>query len=99
MIYDGSLARVVERYARETVITAHLQEDGLTTPRRTDFADLGEVLDADANQVRLRVPRRDVASAAAALLSRERVADLTIEEPDVGTIIAGILEAREGEGA
>ncbi len=65
--------------------------------RRTPatFADLGHVLEANANQIRLRVPRGDVAAAAAALLSRERVADLTIEEPDVGSIIAGILDARE----
>lgn len=98
LIYDGSLERVVAQYARHKVVTAHLKAGASPPPDARKFADLGEVLEADANQVKLRVLRGEVADAAAAVLEREKVADLTIEEPDVASIIAGILEDREGVG-
>jgi ABC-type uncharacterized transport system ATPase subunit len=48
----------------------------------------------DGDRLRLRVPRDGVARAASRLLARWPVADLGIEEPDVGAIIERILRAR-----
>ena len=93
LVYDGSLARVVERYATHKVVTVHLRRDG-TRPTPESVSDLGEIVSLDADALKVRVPRKEVADAAAALLSRCSVADLLIEEPDVGEIIERILTAR-----
>jgi hypothetical protein len=45
--------------------------------------------------IRLRVPRPRVAEVAGELLKRYPVADLAIEEVDVGTIIEHIIRARK----
>ena len=94
IVYDGSLARVVETYADHKVVTAHLQRDGRVPPAASELRDLGEVIEADALTLRLHVPRGEVAKAARALLARYAVADITIEEADIGTIIANILTER-----
>ena len=93
LVYDGSLARVVERYATHKLVTVHLRRDA-PCPTVEDLGDLGEVVSLDADTLKVRVPRGRVADAASALLSRCSVADLQIEEPDVGEIIEGILTAR-----
>jgi hypothetical protein len=57
---------------------------------------MGRVMACDDALVRLQVPRRDVAATAGALLERYPVADITIEEEDVGTIIEQIMRAKSG---
>lgn len=94
LVYDGSLARVVERYATHKVVTVHLRRDGKDCPTPQTVGDLGELVSLDPDTLKLRVPRGEVADAAAALLSRCSVADLLIEEADVGDIIESILTAR-----
>ena len=94
LVYDGSLARVVEQYATHKVVTAHLRRDGRPCPTAQAVGDLGEVVAVDADAVKIRVPRGAVADAAGALLNRCSVADLLIEEPDVGEIIERILTDR-----
>jgi len=93
LVYDGSLARVVERYATHKVVTVHLRRDA-DCPAAAELGDLGEVVSLDADALRVRVPRAEVANAASELLNRCSVADLLIEEPDVGEIIERILTAR-----
>ena len=55
---------------------------------------LGECVECNDLVVKLRVPRDDVARAAAAVLERYPVADIVIEEPEIGTIIEGIIRSR-----
>jgi len=55
---------------------------------------LGEVLQCDEDQLCLRVPRGDVARASAKVLETYAVADLAIEEMDIGTIIERIFRER-----
>jgi ABC-2 type transport system ATP-binding protein len=94
VVYDGPLARVVERYAPHKVIRAHFRRTReLPTPTR-EIAALGEVLQCDADQLCLRVPRADVARASAKVLESYAVADLAIEELDIGTIIERIFKER-----
>lgn len=94
IVYDGPLARVVERYAPHKVIRAHLRRTG-TAPRPTaELRAMGEVLQCDADQLCLRVPRAEVARASAKILETYAVADLAIEEMDIGTIIERIFRER-----
>lgn len=97
LVYDGSLARVVEEYATEKIVKARLSEvpeRGIET-RRDELERLGRVLDAGGELIRLQVRRAEVAAAAAWLISHFSVSDLSIEEEDIGTIIANIMTTRE----
>jgi ABC-2 type transport system ATP-binding protein len=93
LVYDGSLVRLVERYAPGKVVTAHLRP-GSAAPAADGLSSLGEVLEATVDLVRVRVPRDRTAESAAALLARLPVADIAIEEPDVGTIVRQIFAER-----
>jgi ABC-2 type transport system ATP-binding protein len=93
LVYDGALSRLVDRYAPVKVVTAHLRP-GSTAPAAEGLAAIGEVLESNADFVKVRVPRDRTADAAAALLARLPVADLAIEEPDVGTIVRQIFAER-----
>jgi ABC-type uncharacterized transport system ATPase subunit len=59
----------------------------------------GAIEVCDKSKIKLRVARRDVARAAAFLLERYPVADLTVEEPEIGTIIERIMARRQTETA
>lgn len=95
IVYDGSLREVVERFARTKVVTAHLHRTAEPVCADERLAEIGEVLDCNDLVVRLQVLRADVAVAAARVLERYPVADLSIEDEDVGTIIEHIMQARE----
>jgi ABC-2 type transport system ATP-binding protein len=95
LVYDGALRDVVERFARTKVVTAHLQKTADSVCADEGLRSLGEVLECNDLVVRLQVPRGEVASAAAAVLARYPIADLSIEDEDVGSIIERIMQARE----
>jgi ABC-2 type transport system ATP-binding protein len=110
LVYDGPLATVADRHARHKVVTVHLgapgAEGGPGGPSgaggparpRPDLAALGRVLAATETEIRLEVPRERVAEAAAALLAGYEVADLSIEEEDIGSIIESIIADRREAG-
>ena len=89
-VYDGTLAQVVERYADHKVITAHFHKQSDPCVVTEEIEALGKVLECDDLALKLRVPRADVARAAACVLETYPVADLAIEEMDIGTIIQRI---------
>ncbi len=93
-VYDGRLDDVVSTYARHKVVTAHLRKNE-TAPKREELEAMGEVQQCDDLTICLHVPREEVAPAAARLLERYPVADLSIEELDVGTIIERIIRKQE----
>jgi ABC-2 type transport system ATP-binding protein len=96
LVYDGPLRQVVELYATHKVITATLRpgEVSADSPVPPEVADLGAVREHSPLRVRVEVPRDRVTAAASLLLARYPVADLTIEEEDVGAIIGRILAGR-----
>jgi ABC-2 type transport system ATP-binding protein len=95
IVYDGSLAGVVEKYADHKVVTAHLGKTNGPVSRE-GLEALGQVDACDDVTIRLRVPRGRVAEAAAELLRRYPVADLAIEEVEIGTLIEKIQGVKGG---
>ncbi|MHC4941316.1 MAG: ABC transporter ATP-binding protein [Planctomycetota bacterium] len=82
-VYDGTLDDVARLYADHKVIVAHLRQ-----PCDTEGAKrLGTVVECEEQMLKVRVPRDEVAGAAARLLEEYPVADLAIEEMEIGTII------------
>jgi ABC-2 type transport system ATP-binding protein len=95
IVYDGSLAGVVEKFADHKVVTAHLGKTNGPVSRE-GLEALGQVDACDDVTIRLRVPRGRVAEAAAELLRRYPVADLAIEEVEIGTLIEKIQGVKGG---
>jgi len=91
LVFDGPLTEVMQTYARHKILTAHLQDcpEGICLPERETLP--GEVLELDANHVRVRVGRDEVSRAAQQLLSTLPVADISIEETEVGAVIEEIF--------
>ncbi len=90
-VYDGPLDNVVRSYANHKLLVAHLRpvEPGTTLP---DTATLpGEVQESGPDVIRVKVERGRVTECAQALLSGWPVADLNIEEVDIGTVIEQIF--------
>jgi len=96
LVFDGPLAEVA-RGARNKVVTVHLRADA-EPPGPTLVAELsallapaGKVLSAAGLTVRLEVPREEVSAVAAHLLGRLSVADLSIEEEEIGRLIETLM--------
>ncbi len=98
-LYDGPLDQVAQAYAGQKVITVHLRRGDGSPPPAEALAAFGDVLAAGEDEVQLCVPRERVAEASAYLLAELPVADLSIDEEDIGTIIERIFRERRVEGA
>ncbi|MBI2933155.1 MAG: ATP-binding cassette domain-containing protein [Planctomycetes bacterium] len=95
LVFDGSLEKVVRTYAEHKVVTAHLARTENGAPVSSDVERLGQIELCNDVTIRLRVERARVAEVAAELLRRYPVADIAIEEIDIGTIIERIQRARQ----
>lgn len=95
-VYDGSLAQVMSKHARHKIISAQI--DPATASGATlgaQFEGGAELFESEGDRLRFRVPRASVPEAAAGILKRFAVADLAIEEPDIGSVIEA-LQTRGG---
>jgi ABC-2 type transport system ATP-binding protein len=92
LVYDGPVAKMVSSYARHKVLTAHLRagETGPDGPARPE-SHPGKILEWSGAYLKLKVDRADAAAAASHLLQTYPVADLSIEEEDIGTVIEAML--------
>jgi ABC-2 type transport system ATP-binding protein len=87
IVYDGSLAGIVDRFSRHKVLT--LEFAGESMP--ADLAKFGEVLEADPPKARLRVERDGIAGVLSAVLGSYQVADVSVEDPPLEEVIAGLF--------
>ncbi len=92
--FDGPIEDLRERYANHKLIVARYHRDTHAPLRAATLSDLGDVCSLEDGEVRLRVKRNDVAGAAQALLQRIRVADLSIEDDDMASIVERIYRDR-----
>ena len=95
-VFDGPLSEVAALYADKKVVTVHLRKgsEGCAPVDAVRLGGVGEVVECSETVVKLRVPRGDVAQASAHLLQTYDVADLSIDEMDIGTIIERIFSER-----
>jgi ABC-2 type transport system ATP-binding protein len=96
VVYDGPLSQVVARYADHKVVTVHLEKGSVPAARAGGTDDLGETIESSDGLWKVRVPRAKTAAVASEILRRFDVLDLTIEEPDVSTIVEKIFRERGG---
>ncbi len=92
-VYDGPLARVLTEGAQYKIITARLAPDADPESLSQGISkEHGERVPSESGTLKLKVPRPKVPEAAAEILRRFPVADLNIEEEDIGTIIEKLLQ-------
>ncbi|MEM7262104.1 MAG: ATP-binding cassette domain-containing protein [Planctomycetota bacterium] len=94
LIYDGPLGDVVAKYAVHKRVVAHLRKTDTPVTETATVRAVAEYESLDDLEIRLKVKRDQVAEASSALLAHYPVADLSIEEPDIGTIIERIIRRR-----
>lgn len=90
LVYDGPLERITRDHAQFKVITVRLTDErAFSLP-----AELGQVQERVGDLLKVRALRGKVPDAAAYLLQNLAVADLTIEEQDISSVIEGILSRK-----
>jgi ABC-2 type transport system ATP-binding protein len=80
ILFDGPLVELANRFAGHKTLVVTLQDT-------VDLSGYGEVIDASAGRVSLRVPRDSTAAITARLLSEYDVLDLTVEDPPIDDVI------------
>jgi len=92
LLYDGELARLVERFSAFKTIQF--------TPANgyAGFSQYGEVVNQEAGHVTLRVRREKTSEVIARLLAEQKVDDLTVEEPPIEDVIEKVFTARSADG-
>ncbi|HVX16352.1 MAG TPA: ABC transporter ATP-binding protein [Pirellulales bacterium] len=85
IMYDGSLAGIVDRFSSHKIISLQFPADGEAP---TDLRRYGDILDEHYPKVRLRILRREVPEALADLLARYTIEDVSVEDPPLEEVIA-----------
>jgi ABC-2 type transport system ATP-binding protein len=92
IVYDGSLAHISDDYVRYKIMTVvvdmerlSLDDEELSLP-----SELGEVLARPEYGLKIKVPRDKVLQCSRYLFEKLPVADLTIENEEIGRIIEAI---------
>jgi ABC-2 type transport system ATP-binding protein len=91
IIYDGSLAGIIDRFSGHKVITLQFADEALPG----DLARYGEVLEVQPPKARLRVNRRDVPKVLSGILARHTMEDVSVEDPPLEEVIAEVFSLAE----
>jgi ABC-2 type transport system ATP-binding protein len=94
IIYDGSLAGIIDRFGGHKIISLQLNGGGVPP----DLERYGEVLQAEPPRARLRVARGVVAEVLGHILARNVVEDVSVEDPPLEDVIAEVFSQAGGTG-
>ncbi|MBD0338899.1 MAG: ATP-binding cassette domain-containing protein [Thermoleophilia bacterium] len=81
ILFDGPLTQLGSQFAGYKTIEVALANGA------ADLSRYGDVLERDADRVKLRVEKADASRVTALLLSEQEVIDLTIEDPPIEDVI------------
>ncbi|MVN89436.1 ATP-binding cassette domain-containing protein [Deinococcus sp. HMF7620] len=90
LVFDGDLHALTERGSGGKTIRLQLRRPATSD----ELAAFGQVVSSDGLSAELTVPRGEVSERAARLLSGLDVADLTVEDPPIETVMAELFGAR-----
>jgi ABC-2 type transport system ATP-binding protein len=92
IVYDGGLRQVLDHHAPHKRLTVRWEAaPGEMPPSDVLPAALGEVTAAEPGVLHAKVPRAQTAEAAAWLMRKLPVADLNVEEEDIGSIVEALI--------
>jgi ABC-2 type transport system ATP-binding protein len=87
IVYDGSLAGVIDRFSDYKVLTLEFVDDQMPA----DLARYGEVLEAAAPRARLQVDRTQIAAVLSSVLDKYAIQDVSVEDPPLEEVIASLF--------
>ena len=90
ILFDGKLQNVIDRFARNKIITIVFSKD----IDQRKLAEFGNIREYQFPRAKINVPRKDVAKLSAKLLSEFPVADLVIEEAPIEAIIREVFTGK-----
>ncbi len=96
IMYDGSLAGIVDRFSNHKVISLQFPANA-EPPAALDR--YGEVLEDHFPRVKLRLGRRAVPEALADLLARFTIEDVSVEDPPLEEVIAEMFSLADEQAA
>ena len=89
ILYDGSLAEIVDRFTTHKIVTLDLEEE----PDRARIERLGYPCEIRGPRVVLRIERSRIADVLPELLRDERVLDVSVEDVPLEEIVAGLFRS------
>ena len=87
LVYDGPLAKIVERFSERKLVKLQFEGDA-----PDDLGRFGEVVRREGPWADIKVERAGVAQVLAAILDRHSVADVSVEEPPLEEVISRVFE-------
>jgi ABC-2 type transport system ATP-binding protein len=87
IMYDGSLAGVVDSFSTHKVLTLQFADDRVPT----DLSRFGELIEAVAPKVKIRVERADISRVLSSVLTDYSVEDVSVEDPPLEEVIAALF--------
>jgi ABC-2 type transport system ATP-binding protein len=93
IIYDGSLAGILDRFGGQKVISL-LAADGQMPE---DLGRYGELLSIEPPRAKLRIERSRVTEVLSAILSCHAIEDVSVEDPPLEEIIAKVFKDNREE--
>ena len=87
LIYDGSLESLSQKYSFHKIITVHFYSDA---PEN----NLGEIKLIEGSKAVLKVDKEKAKNVTVQLLEKNKVRDLTVEEPELEDIISFVFEGK-----
>ena len=95
LLYNGELADLARRLAPFKQVRLHLQVENVEGDLAARLPPGVELIESEASSLTLRVPRLEAAAIVAHLLQTLPVADLTVEDPPIETVIDQIYSGGE----
>ncbi len=92
IVYDGSLAGIVDRFSSHKVLTLLFNDGELPG----DLSHYGEVIEMAEPRVKLRVDRQQISKVLAAVLANHTLDDVSVEDPPLEEVIATVFAQSEG---
>jgi ABC-2 type transport system ATP-binding protein len=87
IVYDGPLAKIVERFSESKLVRLQFEEDA-----PDDLGRFGEVVRREGPFADVRIERTRVAEVLGAVLNRHALADVSVEDPPLEEVIAKVFE-------
>ena len=93
VFFDGALQDIIDRLATHKIVTLSRRK-GLPS---VDFTPYGEILEKSSDQVRLKIPRKQIVAASRDLIAALEVDDFTVEDVPIEDIIREVFATRQSE--
>ncbi|APW58741.1 ABC transporter ATP-binding protein [Paludisphaera borealis] len=87
IVYDGPLAKIVERFSESKLVRLQFEEDA-----PDDLGRYGEVVRCEGPFADVKIERARVAEVLGAMLNRHAIADVSVEDPPLEEVIAKVFE-------